>query len=520
MNWLRLAPLLGVACSTGASKSLPLVDDAASTDSAVLRGDSAADSGSSPSPPCSGRGTPVSALTEAGCVTEAACTWDGDLSYLYTGYALAGGQDFDGDGVEDLAISAPLADTVVDAATAYDVGQVDVLSGAGLAAGTSGRIGTVVGRTEGEQTGTAVSFIGDLDGDGDSELLVGARYYAQPDMPSLGAAHLILGGERSLDGVLTIHRTWTGDQTYGRLGSAVASPGDLDGDGVVELAIGGDLWKAEGAEAEEVPGSGSVYLTSGASLPDSDGIRDFPIQLTGTGASDQAGSALAGGDLDNDGYADLVVGAPYGASTRGEVVVVSGGAAATAPMMATLSEVAAHTLEGSNTSDAFGWSLAVGDLTGDGQPELVVGAPLYDHAWGAEGALLVYTLDSDGNVELLARRVGERDDHQLGTGLVAGRDLTGDGVGDLVVGAVAAWHGLRPKSGRSYVLPGGPSLSGDSVIETGRQVHAQGAKDYLGRAVALSDIDADGRADLVLGSAYTNPTGSTDAGSVWLFFGG
>jgi hypothetical protein len=164
--------------------------------------------------------------------------------------------------------------------------------------------------------------------------------------------------------------------------------------------------------------------------------------------------------------------------------------------------------------------VAVGDVTGDGAPELIVGAPLHDTAWGTEGELLVYTMDSEGGATVLARRVGEHDDHQLGTGLAAGRDLDGDGVGDLVVGAVAAWHQLRPKSGRTYVLAGGSTLVGDAVIGTGRQLHATGAKDYLGRASAFSDIDADGIADLVIGSAYTNPEGRYDSGSVWLFFGG
>ena len=93
-------------------------------------------------------------------------------------------------------------------------------------------------------------------------------------------------------------------------------------------------------------------------------------------------------------------------------------------------------------------------------------------------------------------------------------------MGDLVVGAVAAWHELRPKSGRSYILSGGDALTGDAVIETDRQLHATGAKDYLGRAAAMADVDADGTADLILGSAYTHPAGRTDGGSVWLFFGG
>ena len=129
MMWLRLAPLLMFGCSTTAPKDGGSRGSTGpvSADSAADPADSGADSGDAPQSPCTGRGTTVSALTESGCVTEAACTWNGDLSYLFTGYTVAGGQDFDGDGVEDFAVSAPFADTVVDAATVYDVGQVDLI---------------------------------------------------------------------------------------------------------------------------------------------------------------------------------------------------------------------------------------------------------------------------------------------------------------------------------------------------------------------------------------------------------
>ena len=71
-----------------------------------------------------------------------------------------------------------------------------------------------------------------------------------------------------------------------------------------------------------------------------------------------------------------MIGAPYGSTTRGEVLIVLGGADATAPATQTVGAVAAHTLVGTNVGDAFGWSIAVGDVTGDVQLELAVGSPL------------------------------------------------------------------------------------------------------------------------------------------------
>ena len=479
-----------------------------SGDTAVVRADA-----------CDGRGTSISSLTGSGCVTEAACAWHGEFSYTYLGYSAHGGADFDGDGVEDIALGSIFDDTVRDGATAYDVGSATVLSGAALVAGGSGVLAELHGLTEGEQAGSSVAFVGDLDGDGDSELLIGARSAGVVGSESRGAAHLLLGGPEV--GERAAHRTWTGAQTYGRAGHAVSSPGDLDGDGLPELAVAGDLWEAMGSEGTEVYSRGRVYLASGGDLPDSGTLATFPVQLEGVGAADQAGSSLAGGDLDGDGYVDLVVGAPYGSASRGEVTVVAGGAGAMAPRSAALDTEPLATFTGSVPGDAFGWSVGVGDVTGDGQADLVVGAPLHDAPWGAEGELTVRAGGAgfaDGAV--VARRTGEADDHQLGTGIGGGRDLDGDGLGDLVVGAVAAWHQLRPKSGRTYLLSGGPGLTGDHPIAGSRQLHALGAEDYLGRATALSDVDADGTADLFISSAYTNPDGRTDAGSAWLFFGG
>jgi hypothetical protein len=512
--------LLVVGCSSAPSANKSTETPTVPGDSATEAVDSgpSTDSGSAPVSPCSGRGTVVSALNADGCVSEAACVWEGELSYLYLGYAVAGGRDFDGDGVEDVVFGAPYGDAVVDSATVYDVGMVHVVSGAELTSGQPGVVATMFGLTESEQAGSSVALVGDLDGDGASELLVGARNYSEVGAPSMGAVHLILGGPGSTDTSATPARTWIGSQTYGRSGHALTTPGDMDGDGIPELAIGGDLWDAEGAEAVEVFSSGKVFLASGAELPESGRLSTFPTVLVGDGPLDQAGSALAGGDLDGDGYAELVVGVPYGASSRGGVSVVAGGADSLTAGTFALADRTHLSLEGRGGGDAFGWSVAVGDVTGDGRPELVVGAPLHDAPWGAEGEATIWTLGDEP--ELLARRTGEADDHQLGTGLAAGRDLDGDGIGDVVVGAVAAWHGLRPKSGRTYILAGGPTLTGDQPIAGGHQVHATGAKDYLGRSTALSDLDADGTADLILGSAYVNPGGRYDAGGVWVFFGG
>ena len=473
--------------------------------------------GFTPEPAC-GDGTPLSELTTAGCVSEAACSFHGSAAYDYLGYSADGGQDFDGDGVDDIVLGALFSDAIPEADVLYDAGKVVVLSGADLSAGGPGAIASFPGQTAGEQSGASVSLVGDLDGDGDSELLIGARAYSDGLRSGLGAVHLVMGGAGDADGQLVAASTWTGSQVYSRAGHAVLGPGDLDGDGIPELAVGGDLWEAMGAEETEVFSRGRTFVASGAAVPDSSLLTDFPVHLEGIGTADQAGAALAAGDLDGDGHRDLVVGAPYGGSSRGRVYVVPGGATFFDISVAELDGVASQMIDGTAVGDAFGWAVAVGELTGDGQPDLVVGAPLHDAPWDAEGQVVVYAGGAPAEAPF-AVLTGEFDDHQLGTGLVAGADLDGDEQGDLVVGAVAAWHELRPKSGRTYLLSGGPELALVDDISQVPQLHATGAKDFLGRTAAVADVDADGRADLLVASAYTNPEGQTDAGSAWLFYG-
>ena len=349
-------------------------------------------------------------------------------------------------------------------------------------------------------------------------MLVGARGYSDALSAGLGAVHLVMGGPPDGSGQLSAAATWTGSQLYGRGGHAVLGPGDLDGDGVPELAVSGNLWETMGSEDTEVFSRGRTFLASGASVPGSGVLNDFPVHLDGTGISDQAGAALAAGDLDGDGHRDLVVGAPYGGSSRGRVHIVPGGPELLETGAVTLDVVSSRWLDGAAAGDAFGWAIAVGEVTGDGVADLVVGAPLHDAPWDAEGQVVVY----EGGTSMesaFASVTGEFDDHQLGTGLIAGADLNGDGQGDVMVGAVAAWHELRPKSGRSYLLSGGADLAAITDVSLVPQIHAQRTKDYLGRAAAVSDVDSDGRADLLVSSAYANPDGQTDAGSAWLFFG-
>ena len=106
-------------------------------------------------------------------------------------------------------------------------------------------------------------------------------------------------------------------------------------------------------------------------------------------------------------------------------------------------------------------------------------------------------------------------------GLSAGADLNGDGIGDLVVGAIYARRGLITKGGRVYGFAG-PYTTWDPVTDAKHatiQVFGGATKDYLGRANRAADLNGDGKAELLIGSGYVNQPGRYDAGGVLMFWG-
>jgi len=316
------------------------------------------------------------------------------------GSGVAGGDDVDGDGVPDLLIGASFDDV----GGVTDSGSVRVYSGATgaqlyLFAGSStvpfvGRSGAVafagdvnadgyadiilgtrnggitstslegvvrvysgadgsllydlMGQAPGDMLGSGVAGAGDVDGDGYDDFLAGA-----PGAGQGGQAYLYSGWDGSI--LLTVEDTV---HAYHTLGGAVAGPGDVDGDGVPDILVGGSSADHHGAD------SGGAYVYSGA---DGSLIHHFD----GFSAGALFGSTVSGaGDVDGDGYADLLVGAPGeshepGAHTRGSVRVFSG-----------LDGSILLYLLGTPDEHNFGQSVSgAGDVDGDGRADIIVGAP-------------------------------------------------------------------------------------------------------------------------------------------------
>lgn len=337
---------------------------------------------------------------------------------------------------------------------------------------------TLTGETPNDTFGWVAERLGDLDGDGAPDFIVGAPTSAAGG-PNAGRAYVYSGRT----GVL-LHAV-TG-QPNERFGYAVAGVGDADGDGVPDYAVGGP-----GNLGLQTPLPGRVTLYSG-------GTHQVLRSWSGDADSFFGADVNGAGDVDGDGLADVLVGAPRTSRTgrlAGRVQLLSGGTGSTI-----------WTRDGLAAGDLLGTAVGgLGDLDGDGKPEQGAGA----RNAGKGGGLAYVLAGADGSV---ARTL-----HPSGTAVDFGwffvhdaGDLDGDGVKDVYVGDFAdAWQG--PNTGRGYVYSG---ASGERI----RTMNAEVSGDGFGVGRGIADMDGDGRADLFL-AAYTSSAGAPGGGRAYVISG-
>ena len=378
--------------------------------------------------------------------------------------------------------------------------------------------GPVLG--DGDWFGHSVTSLGDLDGDGVSDLAVGAIFDDEGGS-NRGAVHILLLNENgSVKQTVEINSSTPNGpavSSYDFFGSSVTSLGDLDGDGVIDLAIGatGDDEGGNGHGAVHIlllNGNGSVKQSAEINSSTLNGPVLEPFDAFGR-------SVTSLGDLDGDGVTDLAVGAyrdDAGGNARGAVHVLLLNANGSVKQTV---EINSSTPNGPALSngDNFGLSVAaLGDLDGDGVTDLAVGA--FRGSDGG-GALHILFLNANGSVKQSAEINSSTPNGPVpnGSGLFGFSvtslgDLDGDGVTDLAVGAVGDASG-----GALYVLLLNANASVKQTFEINSSTPngpALSTFDRFGISVAsLGDLDGDGVTDLAVG-ARQDDAGGTDRGAI------
>ena len=353
--------------------------------------------------------------------------------------------------------------------------------------------------------GSSVSTAGDVNGDGYDDVIVGAPGIGAPGtlFEDQGAAYVYLG---SASGLSTAFQAGlVGGQKDSRSGTSVCTAGDVDGDGFADVIIG-----APGAENTLGGKQGRAFVHLGSSTGVLLGYAWSPF---GTFMSAFGTSVSLAGDTNGDGYGDVVVGAPDhvdGGNAVGAIHVFRGSASG-------LEAAAARTIVGCQTGMEFGASVCTaGDVNGDGLADVVAGAPLFDRssqvdngAYGVYLGSVLATLDPGSSIW----DVGLGEGGRMGTSVAAAGDFDGDGFGDVVVGAPL--QGLD-QEGIARVYPGQPRPpSIDYVLSTyGEQTEA-----FAGISTsAAGDLNGDGYDDIAV-DVSRHDLGGADRGRVKVFYG-
>ena len=511
------------------------------------------------------------------------------------GLSVSNAGDLNGDGIDDIIIGTPSAGISQNEIAEFPdlrnfdaeltSGESYVIFGATNSIGSldlsdlDGSNGFIIkGANPGDRSGESVSNAGDLNGDGIGDIIIGAPTADPNGQLSAGASYVVFGNSNlgnsgvvelsELDGTdgfvlngieggafvragLISFAVGGGDAT----GAEVSNAGDLNGDGFDDVII-----SAGGADIGEQERVGKSYVVFGKNqlgnsgvleLSELDGTNGFALE--GIDEFDLFGSSVSNaGDLNGDGFDDIVIGARYvennGQRSVGASYVVFGKSD-----IGVSGNLQAAQLDGQNgfvitgIDEGGNTGLAVSnaeDINGDGFEDLIVSAPGageiinrygYDESdrrgeiyiifgnsnLGTSGSFDLSTLDGTNGFVVN----GLNQDDYTGSSVSNAGDINGDGFADLLIAAPFANDPLaQDYQTQTYVLLGGTDVgsAGSILIDQINGFVINGLEEYDGAGRAVSnagDINGDGLDDFLVGAPFTDSNGNDSAGATYVIFG-
>ncbi len=474
----------------------------------------------------------------------------------YSGGSVSDAGDINGDGIDDFIIGATYADPNGKgySGESYVVFGSDNFTADSLnLSDLDGSNGFVLnGVNTYDQSGTSVSGAGDVNGDGIDDLIIGASFADPGGVSNAGQCYVVFGSTNFTSDSLNLADlngtngfTINGTNVSDYLGKAVGAAGDVNADGIDDFILGAHIANVNGnnyvGKSYVIFGSTS-FTGDSLNLSDLDGSNGFV--MNGIVASAHTGESVDGvGDINGDGIDDMIIGAsgayPNGLAKGGESYVVFGSTNFTSDSLnlADLDGVNGFVLNGREAQIHSGESVSgAGDVNGDGINDLIIGAWGADHNGNLAGESYIvfgsnnFTDDSlelsdlDGTNGFVMNGILGND--RSGRSVSGAGDVNGDGLDDVIIGAMGADPNGESYAGSSYIVFGSNTFTADSLNlsdldgTNGFVVNGINSADAAGQSVsAAGDVNGDGIDDLIIGALWADPSGKNSAGESYVVFG-